>query len=140
MSRHEYRNNTSYSLASCAVRDCLWLAQRYHMNFFTFSGILDFQIFLLLLTGTSECVSARYIESTVKDPDVVRFQRNTFRSCVRLIESSRDKRLCYDTSQGPIKSCLNEIFGGKEPSTCARVSILSRTIWYKAGNLVGYSS
>ena len=27
-------------------------------------GILDFQIFLLLLVGTSDCMSARYIEST----------------------------------------------------------------------------
>ena len=103
------------------------------MKIFTFSGILDFQIFLLLLTGTSECVSARYIESTVKDPDVVRFQRNTSRPCVRLIESNRDKRLCHDRSLGPIKSRLNEMFGGDELSTCAIVLFLSRAMLYKAG-------
>ena len=103
------------------------------MKIFTFSGILDFQIFLLLLVGISECVSARYIESTMKDPDVVRFQRNTSRSCLILIESRWDKRLCHDISRGPIKSRLNEILGGNELSTCAIVLFLSRAMLYKAG-------
>ena len=88
------------------------------MNILTLSGTFAFQIILLFLTGTSECESARYIESTVKDPDVVRFQRNTSRPCVRIIESRRDNRLFHDISRVPIKSRLNEIFGGDELSTC----------------------
>src|SRR3954467_14529338 len=32
--------------------------RRYHMNILTFSGIFAFQIFLLLLSGTSEWLSA----------------------------------------------------------------------------------
>ena len=103
------------------------------MKTLNFRGISDFQIFLLLLTGTSECVGARYIESKVKDPDVVRFQRNTSQPCVRLIGSRRDKRLCHDISRVPIKSRLNEIFGGDELSTCAIVLFLSRAMLYKAG-------
>ena len=78
-------------------------------------------------------MSARYIESTVKDPDVVRFQRNTSRPCVRIIESRRDNRLFHDISRVPIKSRLNEIFGGDELSTCAIVLFLSRAMLYKAG-------
>uniref|UniRef100_M8C5R3 Aldose 1-epimerase n=1 Tax=Aegilops tauschii TaxID=37682 RepID=M8C5R3_AEGTA len=35
-----------------------------------YDTIAEYVIFLLLLTGTSECMSARYIESTVNDPDV----------------------------------------------------------------------
>ena len=73
------------------------------------------------------------VQSTVKDPDVVRFQRNTSRPCVRLIRSRRDKRLCHDISRAPTKSRLNEIFGGDEPSTCAIVLFLSRAMLYKAG-------
>ena len=90
--------------------------RRYHINILTFSGIFAFQIFLLLPTCTSECMSVRYIESTVKDPDVVRFQRNTSRPCVRLIRSRRDKRLCHDISRAPTKSRLNELFDGDELS------------------------
>ena len=104
------------------------------MNILTLSGTFAFQIFfLLLLTGTSECVSARYIESTVKDPDVVRFPRNTSRPCVRIIKSRRDNRLFHDISRVPIKSRLNEIFGGDELSTCAIVLFLSHAMLYKDG-------
>ena len=103
------------------------------MKIFTFSGTLDFQIFLLSHDGTSGCMSARYIESTVNDPDVVRFQQNTSRPCLILIESRRDKRLCHDISRGPIKSRLNEILGGDELSTCAIVLFFSRAMLYRAG-------
>ena len=110
------------------------------MKILTFSGIFDFQILFLLSTGTSKCMSAWYIESTVKDPDVVRFQRNTSRPCVRLIEfnldnrfCNLDNRFCHDIRRGAIKSRLKEIFGGDELRTCARVSFLLRTMLYKAG-------
>lgn len=98
--------------------------RRYHMKILTFSGIFDFHISLILSTGISECESARYIESTVKDPDVVRFQRNTSRPCVKLIKSKRDSRCCHDT---------RHTSDGEELRTCARVSFLSRTMRYKAG-------
>lgn len=63
-----WKNYTSYFHASCGGRGYpLWgPRRRYHIIFLTLSGILDFQILLLLSTGISECVSAGYIESTEK--------------------------------------------------------------------------
>ena len=114
------------------VRITPW--QRYHANTLVLSGIFIFQIFLLLSTGVLGWIKALYIESTEKFPLVPIFQRNSLGPCVSWTVARRYSKAFQDACLGPYKLHLNDTFGGNISNTLARVSLLCRTILYKAGN------
>ena len=106
---------------------------RYHEKILIFNGTFIFYRCLLLMTGISEFTNALYMESTEYLPFRSRLQRNSSRPGVNWIPASLCWRACHDANHVPMRSRLNDTFGGDEPKTSASVSLLLRAIVYKAG-------
>jgi len=108
--------------------------RKYHANTLVFSGIFIFQSLLLLelSTGISGRMSVLYIESTENLSFFVRFHWNLSGPSDKWIESNRMSKSFQDVCRVPSKLFLNETFGGKVSNTFAIVSLLFRTIEYRA--------
>ena len=105
----------------------------YHEKFFIFNGNFIFQSFSHLTIDTSLWMRAIYMESTEKRPFSFRFHRKTSDPAESWIMVNLTKRASHDASLGPVKSRLKVTFGGEVRIVSGTVSLLWRTILYRAG-------
>ena len=87
--------------------------------------------FVIILT--SGRISALYIESTENLPFFVRFHWNLSEPSDNWTDSNQMSKAFRDACLVPTKLRLNETSGGEVPNTFAIVSLLFRTIAYRAG-------
>jgi hypothetical protein len=108
--------------------------RRYHPNTFIHNEIFNFQSLLLLTLSidTSGKIRALYMDATENIPFSCRFQRNSSCSSCNWMFAKRWSKTFKATSLCPDKSLLNVTDGGELFIILTRVSLLWRTMLYRA--------